>query len=160
MVQILNLMHKYHGSLVLQTWCPSYWIKVPEIWEREGTRRVALAARCIFEPPSAETESCWILCRWSPGPADQRKQDPSWTIVIFGIANMLSWWNHFHKILLISSPMLTWRLYVPRSCISISKVRKSARERGCERKAPQKCRHCLFSCFKVNSLLYRNVTPS
>ena len=31
--------------------------QLPETWEREGTRRVALAARCILEPPSAETES-------------------------------------------------------------------------------------------------------
>ena len=30
---------------------------IPETWEREGTSRVALAARCILKPPSAETES-------------------------------------------------------------------------------------------------------
>ena len=34
---------------------------LPETCEREGTRRVALAARCILKPPSAETESFHTL---------------------------------------------------------------------------------------------------
>ena len=50
---------------------------VPETWEREGTRRVALAARCILEPPSAETESFSYSAMESLRSADQRKQSPS-----------------------------------------------------------------------------------
>ena len=43
---------------------------IPETWEREGTSRVALAARCILEPPSAETESLSYSAMESP---------PSWS---------------------------------------------------------------------------------
>ena len=64
---------------------------LPETCEREGTRRVALAARCILEPPSAETEKLKATLPWSLRPADQRKQSPStnW-IIIISIANVFT----------------------------------------------------------------------
>ena len=143
--------------------------QLPETWEREGTRRVALAARCILEPPSAETESLSYSAMesepsWSEKAISQQQLNHQLDHHLHCQHSHHAWyWRTAGSIFPKNKQTYIWS----NSHLSSVKPKSKRSELESEslqdwessgRKASQRGRHCLFSKLNSNAGLHQNLS--